>query len=193
MARPREYIRADVLEAATALFWERGYEATSMNALVEKTGLNKQSMYSEFVDKEGLFLACIDHYQDGIGEETARLLTKAPIGIANIQEFLEQRVHYAATSDCKGCLVVSTASNNKTIGPRVSKKTESMLFQFRGLIQACLEAAQEAGDLSQNADCEALAGFFDCHIRGLMNIGKGPTQLDRLQKMNAIALSVLST
>jgi AcrR family transcriptional regulator len=193
MARPREYIRADVLEAATALFWERGYEATSMNALVEKTGLNKQSMYSEFVDKEGLFLACIDHYQDGIGEETVRLLTKAPIGVANIQEFLEQRVHYAATSDCKGCLVVSTASNNKTIGPRVSKKTESMLVQFRGLIQACLEAAQEAGDLSQNADCEALAGFFDCHIRGLMNIGKGPTQLDRLQKMNAIALSVLST
>ena len=62
MNRPREYKKEDVLEAATGLFWAKGFEATSISELVELTGLNKHSMYREFGDKEGLFLASLDHY-----------------------------------------------------------------------------------------------------------------------------------
>ena len=62
MPRTKEYVREDVLEAATRVFWERGYEGTSVENLVEATGLHRRSMYGEFGDKDGLFLACIDHY-----------------------------------------------------------------------------------------------------------------------------------
>ena len=45
MARHKEYVREAVLEAATQLFWENGYEGTSMNGLVEATRLHRRSMY----------------------------------------------------------------------------------------------------------------------------------------------------
>ena len=54
MARHKEYVKEEVLEAATQLFWEHGYEGTSMNGLVEATGLHRRSMYEEFGDKDGL-------------------------------------------------------------------------------------------------------------------------------------------
>ena len=57
MTRPKEYKLQKVLEASTQVFWEKGYRGTSMNDLVQATGLNKHSMYKEFSNKDGLFLA----------------------------------------------------------------------------------------------------------------------------------------
>jgi len=62
MNRPKQYDRDEVLEKATDLFWEKGFEATSMNEMVARANLNKHSLYSEFGDKEKLFIECIDHY-----------------------------------------------------------------------------------------------------------------------------------
>ena len=52
MSRPREYDRDEVLEKTTNLFWEKGFEATSINEVVARTGLNKHSLYNEFGEKE---------------------------------------------------------------------------------------------------------------------------------------------
>ncbi len=48
MGRPKEYVRDEVLDAATHVFWEKGYEGTSVSDLVEGTGLHRRSMYEEF-------------------------------------------------------------------------------------------------------------------------------------------------
>jgi len=62
MNRPKQYDREEVLEKTTVLFWEKGFEATSMNDIVTRTGVQKFSIYNEFGDKEKLFLACMDHF-----------------------------------------------------------------------------------------------------------------------------------
>ena len=54
MARPKDYDRDDVLISARDLFWEQGYEATSITELEERTGLNRSSLYREFGSKYGL-------------------------------------------------------------------------------------------------------------------------------------------
>ena len=87
MPRSKEYIKEEVLEAATTLFWTKGFEGTSMNDLVEQTGLNKHSMYSEFGDKEGLFLACMDYYVYESNKVVLDILTKHPLGLHNIEKF----------------------------------------------------------------------------------------------------------
>src|ERR1700757_4861162 len=60
MARPKSYERDTVLIAARDVFWERGYEATSIAALEERTGLSRSSLYEEFGSKRDLFQAALE-------------------------------------------------------------------------------------------------------------------------------------
>ena len=58
----KSYKETDVLERAMLAFWARGYEATSINDLVEATGINRGSIYAAFDDKHGLFTQALQHY-----------------------------------------------------------------------------------------------------------------------------------
>ena len=81
MARPREFDEIDVIENLMNVFWDKGYEAASMQDLVAATGLLKGSLYGAFGDKQSLYLTALKHYdrtriQAGIdmlnGEGSAR-------------------------------------------------------------------------------------------------------------------------
>src|SRR4051794_13594304 len=65
MARPREFDEATVLRRARAAFRDKGYNGTSMQDLVEATGLGKGSLYAAFGDKRGLYQRVLDDYSAG--------------------------------------------------------------------------------------------------------------------------------
>lgn len=54
-----ELRRQAILRAAAQLFFEQGYATTSIDAIIERTGGSKRTIYSEFGNKEGLFLALV--------------------------------------------------------------------------------------------------------------------------------------
>ena len=60
----RQFDANEVLDKAMQAFWSRGYEATSMQALVETTGVNRASLYATYGDKHALFLAALRMYDD---------------------------------------------------------------------------------------------------------------------------------
>jgi TetR/AcrR family transcriptional regulator, transcriptional repressor for nem operon len=62
MARPREFDEDVVLDAAIQCFWNRGFEATSVKDLIDRTGITAASLYNAFGDKRALFRAALDHY-----------------------------------------------------------------------------------------------------------------------------------
>ena len=62
MARPREFDEDAVLDAAMQCFWARGYEATSVRNLIEKTGITGASLYNAFGDKRALYERALHHY-----------------------------------------------------------------------------------------------------------------------------------
>jgi peroxiredoxin/AcrR family transcriptional regulator len=145
MARIREYSREAVLQAATQLFWEKGYSATSVSDLVAATGLNKQSMYKEFGNKEGLFLACIENYVWKSNREPALLLEKQPLGFSNIEAFFGNRVEYLISDECKGCMLVNTAIEQEVLGDEINKRTLNYLAETEKAFLKCLQAAQQKG------------------------------------------------
>jgi len=59
MARPREFDLNEALQAAMLLFWERGYEATSIDDLLQQMGINRASLYGTFGQKRELFLKAL--------------------------------------------------------------------------------------------------------------------------------------
>ena len=62
MARSKEFEETVVLDKAMRLFWEQGYEKTSMTDLVEHMGIHRRSLYDTFGDKHSLFLKAMDRY-----------------------------------------------------------------------------------------------------------------------------------
>ena len=177
MSRPREYKKEDVLEAATNVFWKKGFNSTSMNDLVEATGLNKHSMYGEFKSKEGLFLACIDNYVNKSTKSIADILAEKPLGIRNIKAFFENRIEYASSGECDGCLLVNTAVEGKTLNDKLNKIVNNNLHGQRTIFYACLRAAQENGKIPKEKDCKMLADYLMCFLEGLMVMGKtNPTK-----------------
>ncbi len=192
MTRPREFIKEEVLEAATELFWEKGFEGTSMNDLVEQTALNKHSMYREFGDKEGLFLACLNFYVHESNSVVNAILTKEPLGLQNIQTFFNNRIDYAASNDCKGCLLVNTVTEKEVVSHAINELVKANLSKLKACFYNCLKAAQERGEIRAEQDCHTLADYLDCFCRGLMNIGKHPIEKKKLRMLTEVALSTMT-
>ena len=72
---------------AMPVFWRRGFADTSLQDLERATGVNKSGLYTEFRDKEDLFVACLRHYLES--QEKRGLLTKEPLGWNNVESFLK--------------------------------------------------------------------------------------------------------
>src|ERR1700722_299427 len=68
MAGVKQFDRDEVLERAMVVFWRNGFQATSIQDLVEATGVNRGSLYPTFGDKRGLFLAVLKHYSERFGK-----------------------------------------------------------------------------------------------------------------------------
>src|SRR5689334_19258420 len=79
MARPREFDEDYVLEQALHVFWEKGYDSTSLADLQQVTGLMKSSLYKAFESKEGLFRRVVERYhRDHLGFRGQALAQATP-------------------------------------------------------------------------------------------------------------------
>jgi TetR/AcrR family transcriptional repressor of nem operon len=101
--RPRRVHDDELLERATRLFHAQGYEAASVSALCDATGLAAQSLYHRFGDKRGLFIACVRGYAD----RTVRLAEQIERqGESGVRAFIDAM---AATGEHPpGCLLGTT-------------------------------------------------------------------------------------
>ena len=64
MARTVEFNECEIIDKAMNVFWEKGYQATSMQDLVDAMQINRSSIYNTFGDKHQLFMKCISSYFD---------------------------------------------------------------------------------------------------------------------------------
>lgn len=183
MPRLKEYSKEKVLNASTLVFWKRGFKGTSMNDLVAATGLNKHSMYKEFGSKEGLFLACIDHYAKETTKDLAVILTKQPMGFHNIESYFQNRIDYLSTANNDSCLLVNSAIEKDALSDEINARVQKYLSLHEQAFYACLEAAQRSGEVPEYKDIKMLAGYLMCFLDGLNVMGKtGPDKksLERL-------------
>ena len=77
MAGVKQFDQDVLLDQAMAVFWRNGYQGTSIQDLVEATGVNRGSLYATFGDKCGLFLAVLDHYGKRIGRPMMEALNRS--------------------------------------------------------------------------------------------------------------------
>ena len=190
MSRPRQYNRDEVLSKSTELFWEKGFEATSMNQVANQTGINKYSIYNEFGNKEKLFLACIDYFLLNHCF-VEKILSKEPLGLKNIEAFFEYKVRSFYSVAGKGCLIFNSLDERDTLSKSANVKIDEFIFKIKVLFYHCLTAAQERKEISRDKDCKALANYLSCFTFGLVNLGMKKMNKKELRKIIGLALLII--
>ncbi len=189
MPRVEDFNRADVIEKAKEVFWKKGYEATSMQDLVDAMGLNRSSIYNSFGGKMELYRESIRTYQ----KETNAYLRDALV-TGDPMEALETLFENAIQSivmdkDNKGCFNMNCrmemAERDDHLKDWLRGTEEHNLDLFAGIIRS----GQEKGVINklQSADQYAryvMSGYQGLRISGILN--KDQAQLQ------AIASTVLS-
>ncbi len=108
MGRRKTYDRDDVARRAMELFWQRGYEATTIQQLETTLRINRYSLFAEFGSKDGLFEAALESYETLVVAQALAALEAPDAGLDEIIDFLE-RFKLSESQELTGCLMCNTA------------------------------------------------------------------------------------
>lgn len=173
IGRPREFDTEQALDAAMHLFWRQGYEATSMQNLLDTMHLSKSSLYQTFGSKHDLFQECIQHYRSMMTTDLRQALEKAPSGRGFIEHFYMSLVDKMKDPVNRiGCLVMNSASElaqrDDDIARLIKQGTEGFIKVFCDAVTR----AQQEGDISPHKDPQALAHYLMSNLSGLNSMAK---------------------
>ncbi|MBV8775401.1 MAG: TetR/AcrR family transcriptional regulator [Deltaproteobacteria bacterium] len=190
MAGVKQFDHVEVLDRAMALFWRRGYEATSIRDLVAATGINRGSIYSTFGDKKRLFLAVLEHYGDEVAKPLMAELANPDPRLA-VKHMFESIIRRTADPRFpRGCLNTNTALECPGSGDEITRKIGEGLSRQESAIYRVLRRAQADGSLSPTFDARALARFFMAVAQGLNVVNKAIADPTILQDIARVAMSL---
>ncbi|MDF1588187.1 MAG: TetR/AcrR family transcriptional regulator [Gammaproteobacteria bacterium] len=191
LGRPRQFDQDKSLNAAMLQFWRHGYASTSMQDLLNCTGLSKSSLYQSFGNKSTLFSSCLVHYQDRLIADLEQQLSSKLSGLQFIEDLLDAVIAEAGSAHRKGCLLVNTANELAGLDPHVAGAVDLGFGKIRKIIARALNKAQQNGEICCEIDVDPMADFIVSGISGLRTMVKSGASQDRLKRVSAMLLNTL--
>jgi TetR/AcrR family transcriptional regulator, transcriptional repressor for nem operon len=192
VSRPREFEREVVLDRAMRAFWARGYEATSIQHLVECMGIQRGSLYGAFGDKRGLFLAAVEHYDRVMTARMLATLDAPGSGLAAIRRFFRLKVALAQQRGRpRGCLVTNSAAELVSRDRVAAGRIGAALGRIEAAFHRAVVRAQTAGEIDPARDARALARFLTSSAQGLSVMAKAAPDRAALEDVVRITLEVV--
>ncbi|MDO7508448.1 TetR/AcrR family transcriptional regulator [Acinetobacter baumannii] len=193
--RTKEFETDEIAEAAMQVFWRRGYAATSVQDLVDGTGLSRSSLYSTFQNKQGLYQKALQRYELLTTLNNVKLLSGSGSAKALIRQLLMRVVEDELNdSEHKGCLVANACLERAGHDEEVSQFVVSNLQKLQHALESLLIKAQQSGEIGSTQNPRALASFFLNTMQGLRVLGKGSPHEQRkqcLMDVVEVALNIL--
>jgi AcrR family transcriptional regulator len=190
MARPREFDEAAVLRAARGAFRERGYAGTSLQDLMDATGLGKGSLYAAFGDKRGLYLRVLGDYAgQSVTDVGAALEAGAGPALPALRSYLLAMAHGSVGGP--SCLLASSTAELADADADVGACVGQTFAALQASFAAAIRRAQDEGDLDPSADAEALGGMLLAVARGMEALGHGGASEASLVRTAEAALAGL--
>lgn len=176
MGRPRTFDRDKAVEQAMYIFWQNGYESTSLSQLKAgiAKGISAPSFYAAFQSKEALFQECMQRYLSTYAQVTECLWDTqlAP------RDAIETALRNSARMQCdrghpKGCMVgLGVMSAPSEEHAAVTEPLTRSRTRTRAGIAACVQRGADSGELRADTDVRALATVFDAFLLGLSTLAR---------------------
>ncbi|ROM60759.1 TetR/AcrR family transcriptional regulator [Pseudomonas rhodesiae] len=171
MGRPRNFDREQAVEQALHLFWQHGYDATSLAQLKAGLGggISAPSFYAAFGSKEALFEECVQRYLSTYAQVTECLWDVSLPPRQAIETALRQSVRMQCEDGHpKGCMVaLGVMSAPSPENARVANALTHSRLRTRAGIVACVERAVREGQLPETTEAAVMATVFDSFLQGV--------------------------
>jgi AcrR family transcriptional regulator len=191
MSRNKSYNTDDVLEKAMHVFWNNGYEQTSVRLLEKEMGINQFSIYSSFTSKHNLFVESLKKYREYVNKNVYGDLLKPGARIKDLELFL-----YRFTDDkksvkkYKGCLVVNTTGEMNPMDDEITIELINYYMFIKEMLKNVLSNSIEAGDISADTDIDKYSNFLLGVMQGL-SVGGKVLPDNQIRDIIKVSLSVL--
>ncbi|MCY1405454.1 HTH-type transcriptional repressor ComR [compost metagenome] len=163
MARPAMYEEEEVLTAALNQFWAAGFKGSSVDVLVDSTGLNKHSLYQAFGGKAGLFLRVLERYLSSYAKGYMAIFAQQR-GFAALSGYF-----HTVTSQIepRGCLVVNTAIELGDSDPDCLRLLTNYYSNLTDCLATAIEEGQHEGTIRAELDPHDTAVWLVRALQGL--------------------------
>ena len=193
MARPIEYDEAEVLARALEQFWREGYEASSVNKLLDCCDINRGTLYNSFTDKNTFFKIVIKHYNEMLDRQIAVSLKNSELGTwESITAFFDETVvNVPARQRNLGCLLVNSLCANVNYDGEIKRVLRASLNRTRQALVARLREAGAKGKLKKGMDEFLAADILMNTLHGIRvnsRNGKSARQLKSIAKHSIASL-----
>ncbi|OUC98468.1 TetR/AcrR family transcriptional regulator [Streptosporangium minutum] len=192
MARTKQFDPDAALQKALELFWERGYEATSMADLVQHLGIARASIYATFGGKHDLYVKAFERYTQTRDPNIVEMLSQPgpalPAVRALVQAYVEESLH---DEHRRGCMVVNAAVEVMSRDPQMARRIEAGWDVLETALTSALTRARAQGEIPDDKDPRALARFLLVLLQGIRVLGRAHPEPGRLRDAAAQALAVL--
>ena len=174
MPRRKEFDREEVLLKAMVVFRDKGYEATSMQDLVDHMTINRFSLYETFKSKHELFLEALKTYYEKVAIPFFHRLKDSTEGLKAIESVLMEMVSGIKSGQSfNGCLMCNTIAE---LGARKDKRTtiilETYLKAIEGGFYEALSRARQLGEISKSVNASEYAKVLVGYTTGLLSVAK---------------------
>jgi len=154
--RPRAYDPQVALARAAEVFWKAGYAGTSLDDLVEATGMNRPSLYAAFGDKRDLYLKTLEHYRDESRALARAALADDPPLRVLLKRFYDKALELYLADGPRGCYSIGTAATVAAVDDGVRAFLADSMRTTDSFLTHQIGKARERGELTPGADPAAL-------------------------------------
>lgn len=188
----KQFDEAEALEKAMQAFWARGYEATSIQDLVDCMGVNRGSLYGAFGDKRALFLKALAHYEAEHRRAWLDALGARHTPRAAILSVFEGAIGAALNDRSRsGCFLVNTAVELSPHDREIARAVAAGLAETEGYFRERIEAGRRAGEIPDRIDAAGTARILLGLLTGLRVLARSRPERPLLEALADHAAALL--
>lgn len=167
MGRKKGYAREELVASAMGVFHRRGFKGAPTEVLIRELGVNRNSVYSEFGSKEGLFTATLSHYDALVVNQLLGPLEAKSATLDDVEALFHIFAKTAEASVGLGCLMCNTAAELGGNEPALQPMVEQYFQRWQDAFRNSLHGAVRARQISNDTDIGVEARFLTSCCLGI--------------------------
>jgi TetR/AcrR family transcriptional repressor of nem operon len=173
MVRTRTFDPSSALTSAVELFASKGYSETSMEDIVQATGVSRYGLYSTFGNKRELFEQALERFAEGMGKQSFLRLLEPDASMGHIRKIFDERVSdMCCLKENKGCLFIHTAMELAPQDDEIRGVLQKFMKRMSKAFSIGLESARERGEVREDVDVRAAGELLTSTMFGLAVLGR---------------------
>ena len=173
MNRARTFDPHTTLSQVVDLFSSKGYSETSMEDIVQTTGVSRYGLYGTFGNKRELFEQALEQYAEGMGKQSFLRLLEPGASLDHVRAIFDERVaDMCCGEENKGCLFIHTAMELAPQDEELRGVLQRFMKRMSKAFAIGLDSAKGRGEVAQDVDVDAAGELLTSTMFGLAVLGR---------------------